>query len=228
VKKGSGARCAQCEVVVEKERACMTPGGKAGKGCPTVGKKKLLEKAMKEYKGDDLKEFARLASIQEGECYSERDRSPFVMHPVKPRILEIMEFARKMGYERLGLVFCLGLAKEAAVVAEIFENHGFDVVSVACKAGSVPKGEIGLTDEEQVRRGGHESMCNPVFQAMVVNEAKTDFNVLLGLCVGHDSMYFKYTEAPTTVLAVKDRVTGHNPLAALYISGNYYSWVKKP
>jgi len=71
-------------------------------------------------------------------------------------------------------------------------------------------------------------MCNPVLQAMVVNEAKTDFNILLGLCVGHDSMYFKYADAPTTVLAVKDRVAGHNPLACINTSGNYYAWVAEP
>jgi uncharacterized metal-binding protein len=70
-------------------------------------------------------------------------------------------------------------------------------------------------------------MCNPIFQAYVVNDAGTDFNVLLGLCVGHDSLFFKYTEAPTTVLAVKDRVTGHNPLAAVYLSESYYSWLDK-
>jgi uncharacterized metal-binding protein len=227
MKKGNEAECAKCGVA-EKERACMVPGGKAGKGCPTVGKKKLIEKALKEYKGDGLKEFARFASIQEGECYSGRDRQPFVMHPVKPRIVETMEFARKMGYERLGLVFCGGLAKEAAVVAQIFENHGFRVISVVCKVGAVPKEKIGLRDKEKVHWGQHESMCNPVLQAMVLNEAKTDFNVLLGLCVGHDSMYFKFAEAPTTVLAVKDRVTGHNPLSAIYTSDKYCSWVMEP
>jgi enoyl-CoA hydratase/carnithine racemase len=46
------------------------------------------------------------------------------------------------------------------------------------------------------------------------DQQKTDFNVLLGLCVGHDSLFLKYAEAPCTVLAVKDRMLGHNPLAA--------------
>jgi uncharacterized metal-binding protein len=55
-----------------------------------------------------------------------------------------------------------------------------------------------------------------------------DFNILLGLCVGHDSLFFKFADAPTTVLAVKDRVTGHNPLAAIYLSGSYYQKLKHP
>jgi len=226
MKKENKAQCAECQLPAP-ERICMTPGGKVSKGCPTVGKKILIQKAKKEYQTNPVAEFARQASIQEGECYSEREKRPYVMHPVKPRFLEIMEFAQKMGYKKLGLVFCLGLAKEAVIVNQLMTNHGLEVTSVACKAGGVPKEEIGVKEEEKIFIGGHESMCNPILQAMVVNDAKTNFNVLLGLCVGHDSLFFKYAEAPTTVLAVKDRVTGHNPLAALYISGNYYAWLNK-
>jgi uncharacterized metal-binding protein len=57
---------------------------------------------------------------------------------------------------------------------------------------------------------------------MLLNEEKTDFNVLLGLCVGHDSLFLKYAEAYSTVLVTKDRVLAHNPAGALYTSGSYY------
>lgn len=73
-----------------------------------------------------------------------------------------------------------------------------------------------------------EAMCNPIFQAKLLNHEKTDFNILLGLCVGHDSLFFKYAEALTTVLAVKDSVTGHNPMAAIYLSNSYYRKIKYP
>ncbi len=219
--------CAGCQVQL-RERACMTPGGEGGKGCPTLGKKKTAAKARKEYVGPGVSEFARQASIQEGECYAGREKQPYVMHPTKPRVLEICEFARKMGYKRIGFAFCMGLAREAAIAGEIFKRQGFETVSVACKAGCVPKEEIGIKDNEKIFRGQYEAMCNPILQAMVMNEAKVDFNIVLGLCVGHDALFFKYAEAPTTVLAVKDRVTGHNPLAALYLSGNFYSWLNLP
>ena len=219
--------CAECNLAV-KERVCFMPGGKGSKGCPTLGNKKLVAKAKAAYQSPDIMEFARQASIQEGECYAGREQKPYVMHPTKPRMLEICEFARKMGYTRLGLVFCMGLDKEAVIVNRILQNQGFEVVSVICKAGSEPKEFIGIQETEKVRIGTrHESMCNPILQAMVVNEAKTDFNVLLGLCVGHDSLFFKYAEAPTTVLAVKDRLTGHNPLAPIYTSGSYAAWISK-
>lgn len=228
MKKDNLSDCASC-IFPPGEKVCMNPGeGKAGKACPTLGRKKLAGKAQKEYEAADVREFARQASIQEGECYAGRDKKPYVMHPTKPRILEICEFSRKMGYTRLGLVFCVGLSKEAAVVNQIFRNQGFETVSIACKVGCVPKEEIGIKDSEKVYSGQHETMCNPILQAAVVNDANTDFNVLLGLCVGHDSLFFKHAEAPTTVLAVKDRVTGHNPLGPIYLYGNYYSWLNKP
>jgi len=59
------------------------------------------------------------------------------------------------------------------------------------------------------------------------NDAGVEFNILLGLCVGHDSLFFKHAAAPTTVLAVKERVTGHNPLAAVYLLDSYYARLKE-
>jgi uncharacterized metal-binding protein len=226
MKKENQSDCAKC-ALPRKDRICMNPKGKASKGCPTAGEKKLVDQAKKHYENPEIGEFARQASIQEGECYADREKKPYIMHPTKPRIQEICEFARKMGYTRLGLVFCTGLTKEAAIVADILKNHGFEVVSVVCKVGAVPKEEIGVKENEKIFIGEHESMCNPIAQAMIVNDAKVEFNILLGLCVGHDSLFFKYAKAPTTVLAVKDRVTGHNPLAAIYLSGSYYGWINK-
>jgi uncharacterized metal-binding protein len=227
VKKFIPADCAGCPLPA-KEKVCITPKGRGAKGCPTLGRRKLAAKAKEAYQPPEIMEFARQASIQEGECYAGRERTPYVMHPTKPRILEICEFARKMGYTRLGLVFCMGLFKEASIVNQILQRQGFDIVSVGCKAGAEPKASIGVKDTEKVHIGAkHESMCNPILQAMVVNEAKTDFNILLGLCVGHDSLFFKHAAAPTTVLAVKDRVTGHNPLGPIYTWGNYAAWINE-
>ncbi|MCX7856736.1 MAG: DUF1847 domain-containing protein [Deltaproteobacteria bacterium] len=214
------ANCAEC-TLPNNERICMDPGGKTSPGCPTP-RKRLVEAAKKEYKKGEVNKFARLASIQEAECYINREKKPYVMHPVKPRIQEICEFAKKMGYKKLGLVFCVGLKKEAEIANRIFKVQGFHTVSVVCKAGRMPKEELGLKENEKIFIGEFESACNPILQALIVNNEKTDFNILLGLCVGHDSLFFKYATSPSTVLAVKDRVTGHNPLAALYLYETYY------
>jgi uncharacterized metal-binding protein len=56
----------------------------------------------------------------------------------------------------------------------------------------------------------------------VLNEANTDLNIAIGLCVGHDSLFYKYSDALVTTLVAKDRVTGHNPCAPLYTLNSYY------
>jgi uncharacterized metal-binding protein len=65
-------------------------------------------------------------------------------------------------------------------------------------------------------------MCHPIAQAKILNSYKTHLNVAVCLCVGHDSLFLKHSEAPCTVLAAKDRVYGHAPLMALYQSKSYH------
>jgi uncharacterized metal-binding protein len=214
--------------VETRQRICYTKEGKSSKGCPTLTRKEVLKEANREYDVPGIHEFALQASRQEAACYANRHERPYIMQPSKTRIIEICEFAQKMNYKLLGLAFCLGLAQEASIVEEIFKGRGFDVVSVLCKAGRTSKNNLGIAEEDKIFQETDESMCNPIFQAKVLNKEKTEFNVLLGLCVGHDSLFFKYAEAPTTVLAVKDRVTGHNPLAAIYLSNSYYRKLNTP
>jgi uncharacterized metal-binding protein len=127
------------------------------------------------------------------------------------RIDETLEFARRMFFKKIGIAFCLGLRKEAKVVGEIFSRE-FDVHSVCCKVGGLRKEDFDMSERSWVG----EVTCNPIEQAKILNAEKTEFNIALGLCVGHDSLFFKYSEAPVTALVVKDRKLGHNPIAAIY------------
>lgn len=217
--------CAKCSV---KDRICRVEGGKWPDFCPTENYKDTVRQVAEEYKKPDIHEFSRMASIQESECYINRDVRPYTLHPAKPRVQEICEFAKKMGYRKLGVAFCAGLQPEAIAFTKILEAQGFEVASVVCKTGAAPKEAIGIKEDEKIRSGQFEPMCNPIVQAAILNQEKTDFNVLIGLCVGHDSLFFKYSEALTTVLVAKDRVLGHNPAAALHTSGTYYARMLRP
>jgi uncharacterized metal-binding protein len=218
-------RCARCSIA-PAERMCQNPDGRAPSDCPTVHHDSTIRRALTETRNPDVLEFVRQASIQEGEGYGDKERGYEHVRPIKARIQETIEFARKMDYRRLGLVFCVGLRKEARVVERLLSDSSFEVASGLCKMGRVPKEEIGLRDEQKIRVGAFEPMCNPIAQAMVMNDAGTEFNIVMGLCVGHDSLFLKYAEAPCTVLAVKDRLLGHNPLAAVYTIDSYYRALK--
>jgi uncharacterized metal-binding protein len=138
------------------------------------------------------------------------------------RIEEIMDFARRIGVERLGIAHCVGLMREARLAREIFLAGGFEVYTVCCKVGSIAKEKIGLSEGEKIRPGQYEALCSPVGQAALLDKAGCQLNVLIGLCVGHDSLFFMHSQAPVTVLVAKDRVLGHNPVACLYTSHSYY------
>lgn len=219
--------CATCPYDTS-DKICMDSEGSGHKGCPSLTRKELLAQANLEYENDETGFFARQASIQEAACYANRHERPYVMQPTKTRIAEICEFAERMGFKRLGLVFCVGLRKEAAIVDDLLTKKGFEVVSVCCKAGRTSKELIGIEDSDKIYQGTDEAMCNPIFQAYVLNDENTELNVLLGLCVGHDSLFLKHAKAYTTVLAAKDRVTGHNPLAAIYLHDSYYRKLAVP
>ena len=188
--------------------------------CPTKTKRDIIQQALAEYDKPEVREFARQASIQEFECYM---NLPEGRTPRNPRVEEVAQFAKKMGYKKLGIAFCGGLAVEAKTLTTILENRGFDVVSVRCSVGGIPKERIGITEEQKIAGPGRwETMCSPITQAEILNSEGTEFNIVVGLCVGHDSLFLKYAHAPCTVLVVKDRVFGHNPVAGLYLSGSYY------
>jgi uncharacterized metal-binding protein len=209
-------------------RACISKEGKGPSFCPTLHRAEDAERALKKYQDPETKDFAKAASLQEAECYAERDAQHHVLKPTKTRVEEIIEFSKRMGYKRIGVAFCGGLFSEAHTFARILEKNGLEPVSVCCKVGGVPKEFLGLEDKDKIRIGAYETMCNPIAQAEVLNEAQTDFNVLIGLCVGHDSLFFKHAKALTTVLVTKDRVLGHNPVAALYGVKVYFQRLLKP
>jgi len=208
--------CAKCTKIVCNSKE----SDKGPSNCPTVTRAEVIKKAIAKYNDPRVREFARQASIQEFECYM---NLPSGKTPINPRVEEIAQFAKKMAYKKLGIAFCTGLKEEAKTLTKILENRGIEVISVCCKAGAIPKEKIGITEEQKIAGpGAWESMCSPITQAEILNNEKTEFNIVVGLCVGHDSLFFKYSHAPTTVLIAKDRVFGHNPAAGLYLSGSYY------
>jgi uncharacterized metal-binding protein len=181
----------------------------APRNCPS--RQPAKDDLLQRYFTDDNELLARNAALVESHGYCQ-----------KTRVEETMDFARRCGYERLGIAFCIGLRTEAAVLARVLAANGFTVDSVVCKNCSFAKELLHIDDADKVTPGSFEAMCNPIGQAYFLEQADTQLNIVLGLCVGHDSLFIKSSHAPVTVLAAKDRVLGHNPLAALYLADGYY------
>ncbi|WP_343210432.1 DUF1847 domain-containing protein [Anaerolentibacter hominis] len=198
--------CGNCTV-----HACLTETKEnLPKNCP-IRNEELMGGALKEYEAPDVHQFYVESSKIESAGYCQW-----------PRMKEIVEFSKRMGYHKLGVAFCGGLRKEGKIVCDILRKNGFEVVSAICKAGGYPKETVGMLDEDKVRPGRYEPMCNPIAQAMLLNEQKTEFNITVGLCLGHDSLFYKYSEAYVTTLIAKDRVLAHNPAGALYCAESYF------
>jgi len=203
--------CAYCPPTV---RACRQ-GESAERGpgfCPTKVDPETQAEAHTLYDDPEVRKISRESALVESEGYCKWTR-----------VEEIVQFAKRMGYRKIGIANCISFVDHAYVLSGILESHGFEVVSVACKTGSIPKEDMGIADHEKVRPGQLESLCNPVCQAELLNGHGCEFNVVLGLCIGHDSLFFKHAKGLTTVLVAKDRVLGHNPVAALQLADTDYS-----
>ena len=134
-----------------------------------------------------------------------------------PRIQEAVEFAKELGLSKIGFASCIALVQELRMTIELFHGAGFDTVSAICQIGKVPPEARGVKVDSKESKGLY---CNPIAQAEILNREGTQLNFLLGLCLGHDILFNRYSKAPVSTLIVKDRVTGHNPAAALYSSSH--------
>ena len=152
------------------------------------------------FKGNDLEIMQKAAEV-ESEGYIKI-----------PRLEEIILFADKMGFKKLGMAFCSGFIYEAGLIADILEKK-FELHSVMCKNCGISKNEYNL---KKVRDIEDEAACNPIGQAKVLEQCGTQMNIAVGLCVGHDMLFNKYSHTLTTTFIVKDRLLAHNPIGVIY------------
>lgn len=199
--------CVDCGVI-----NCQHQNNEYPEFCPTTDlTEDMIDEVTELYHDEDNMQVSRVAAEVEADFYCKYTR-----------VEEIVEFAKRMNYKKIGIATCVGLIEESRVFARILRKNGFEVYGGACKMGAMKKTDTVGVPEEKTRVTGN-IMCNPILQAKYLDKCDTDLNVVIGLCVGHDSLFYKYTDTLTTTLVTKDRVLGHNPVAALYQSKAYYS-----
>ena len=178
--------------------------------CPMLHKEGIEKEALHLYTSDEnIKTSTKVASIVEAEGYIEW-----------PRLKDTIEYAKRMNYKKIGLAFCIGLLDEARKIAQILERTQFEVFSVCCKTGSLKKTDLGIPLEYTMMSKTGFTIgwisCNPVAQALLLNDCETDLNLIVGLCVGHDITFTQLSKAPVSTLIAKDRSSPHNPALILY------------
>ncbi len=205
--------CTSCSIM-----NCASLTGEFPPFCPTSKFTEENEQVIKNYQGDGEDANVAKASAEiEGLYYKQLTR-----------VEEIIHFAKRMNAKKIGIATCKGLMSEAKIFAQILESHHLKCYGVICKVGANDKCEMNLDPQYKINKGtDHETMCNPILQAQILNKEQTDLNVLVGLCVGHDSLFYKHSNALVTTLITKDRVLGHNPVVALYTLNSYYSHLKE-
>ncbi|NLB51465.1 MAG: DUF1847 domain-containing protein [Syntrophomonadaceae bacterium] len=180
---------------------CLKQRCRKGKNCYPEINRGIMEK----YNEPENLKMSRASAAIEARHYMQQTR-----------LEETRLFAREMGYTRMGIAACVGLVREVQTITEYMRKE-FEVYMVVCKNGGHLKNSLNY---EQIKPDSDEVMCNPIGQALFLNQKKTDMNIICGLCVGLDMLFTKYSDAPVTTIIVKDRVLAHNPAAVLY-SGYY-------
>ncbi len=194
------AKTIQCHQCKDNECLAMYPGG-IPQYCQVQRFRGLIEESKHQYLESDTEKFhLAAAKVLKRGGY---DWS---------RVQQCIEFARELGAKKVGLAVCVGLLREGREFARFLDRAGFQVISVACMVGGLKAQETGIP-EEWVNPLGIS--CNPIVQAEILNQEGTELNFIYGLCVGHDTIFIKRSEAPVTYVVVKDMVTGNNPTAVL-------------
>lgn len=182
--------------------------------CPMITFKEAIEEVKTRYNIDvTIQRIYNVSAIIEKENYKNVSGE---LVAIKPRIREVIEFCKRMKFKTLGIAFCVGLSEEAFRIVKILNDQGFIVHSVCCKCGSLDKTSLGLPEDYKITPLTFEAACNPLLQAELLNKVGTQLNIIVGLCIGHDILFTMKSIAPVTTLIVKDRLTGHNPVASLY------------
>ena len=126
-----------CAPAASSESAERGPGY-----CPSKVDPDGIDEAVAKYDDPEVRRIAQVSAAVEAAGYCKWTR-----------VEEICEFAKRMGYKKIGIATCISFVDHAKILSGILESHGFEVASVACKHGGIPKEELGIKDAEKIRPG---------------------------------------------------------------------------
>ncbi|MDD4332039.1 MAG: DUF1847 domain-containing protein [Methanosarcinaceae archaeon] len=131
--------------------------------------------------------------------YSEKEKKELLISALfqaesekKRKLEEIVIYAKKMGYTKIGIAFAIEYEKEARLVYNILSRY-FEIYSVCCKVCGFGKEDFGIPKKEASE---FEAACNPKGQARLLNEDGAELNLMLGLDTINEILFSENSAAP--------------------------------
>ncbi len=193
--------CSDCAV-----RTCNRVDGELPKFCQCLRHADKRETSVKAYVDDPVSGhiMRSFAAVDQRGVTGEQSS----------RLEMLIKLMHRMEVRRVGIASCYAFLRDARTLARILRVNGFEVFGINCRVGKLNK-QADLCIAPENDKAPDITSCNPIMQADILNGYKTEYNIILGLCVGHDAVFARHSEAPVSTLVAKDFALGHNPLPAL-------------
>ncbi|MDI6819623.1 MAG: DUF1847 domain-containing protein [Candidatus Hodarchaeaceae archaeon] len=125
-----------------------------------------------------------------------------------PRVKEPIRLAEGMGWNKLGMAFCIGLSEEAKKLQEVLKCTVLKFIRLCVKLVALRR-KNSLPERKRSRMQSNSPSDGP-------QRGWNGFERHRGSLHRPRHLFQRYSKAPTTTLIVKDRVLAHNPVGALY------------
>ena len=173
----------------------------APEDCPTRTAPQVLAEARRIYHDPDS---------QAHRLYQAFGRLIHTGGAKKSRVEHIVDFCRSLGVNTMGVASCLRYLKEAHFLRQLFMEQGWGAHVAICKFGGFK------TPDVAVQKDTDWIVCNPLGQALLLNDLGCEVNVTLGLCMGHEMIFNHYSEGLVTNLVVKEKISQEHSLDTLH------------
>jgi len=124
------------------------------------------------------------------------------------RLKLIKDLALGLEYKSIGLANCVMFTRETKAI-EQYLSKDFTVYKVNCKHNRLTRKALFNNHDTSI-------ICNPAGQAAFLNAHKTEMNISIGLCVGHDMIFCHQSHAPVTTIFTKDFTNNNDPSMAIH------------
>ncbi len=187
------AQCASCF-----EQLCVGGTKQTKDYCPAHLYPEIYKDAEKIYQEDkETRLMARNAAVMESRGYI-----------LWPRLKDIIEFSRAMNHQKIVVLFCPDVWREAKKTGRILSENGFIVASRVCGIGK-------------------SSPQAPDEYAAEINALSFDIAVNAGLCGPFEARVVNLLKFPVSTFIARDKKLNNHPASAVYFSDKWRDWAKE-